>query len=275
MRILLSHIFFPVRYLLLGIFSAGMLLTAHVGLAQQTEKVSTGISGAQQEPTPIMNDFSTSSDELLSSPTSQTSAEFIPTIARRAAAEGNTAFVKGNFKNAVRAYQEVLQLAPNNLVGLVNLGLSQYRLGDIASAEKNLKHAIALRLETGVAWFTLGTIYMDQGRLDEALAALTQARLYDSKNSRIHNYLGVVMNRMGWSDAAESELRTAVELDTAYSDAHYNLAVVYMDRNPPAMELAKRHYYLATQYGAKRDVQMENNFKSFTHAPSEISHSSQ
>ncbi len=215
-----------------------------------------------------------SSDELLSPPSTQTSAEFVPAVAQQAAAEGNTAFTSRNFKQALLAYQEVLQLAPNNLVGLVNLGVIQYRLGDFTSAEKNLKQAISLRLETGVAWLTLGSLYMDRNRLDEAFAALAQARLYDSQNPRIHNYLGVVMNRMGWSDAAESELRTAVELDNAYSDAHYNLAVIYMDRNPPAVELAKRHYYFAMKYGALRDANMEKSFKNAAPPLPEFSHSS-
>ena len=191
----------------------------------------------------------------------ETSFQFIPIEARRAAGIGNAAFVRGDFRSAVRAYQEVLQLVPNNLVGLVNLGVAQYRLGDTVSAEKNLKRALSLRLETGVAWLTLGTMYMDQNHLNEALAALAQARVYDSQNARVHNYLGVVMNRLGWSDAAESELRTAIELNTTYSDAHYNLAVVYMDRQPPSIELAKRHYYAAVNLGAARDARMEKNFK--------------
>jgi Flp pilus assembly protein TadD len=204
-----------------------------------------------------------SKEELVSSHSGK-SSEFIPLEAQRAAAEGNTAFSRGDFRQAVGAYQEVVQLLPNNLVGLVNLAVAQYRAGDIPSAEKNLKRALSLRLETGVAWLTLGTAYMDQNRLDEALAALVQARLYDPQNAHVHNYLGVVMNRIGWSDAAESELRTAVELDTAYSDAHYNLAIVYMDRTPPAVELAKRHYYLALQHGARRDAHMETYFKNST-----------
>ncbi|PWU11704.1 MAG: hypothetical protein C5B47_00490 [Verrucomicrobia bacterium] len=201
-------------------------------------------------------------DSLLSPSSSKSTSEFIPNEAQRAAAEGNAAFAQGNFQRAIRAYEEVLQLAPNNLVGLVNLGIAQYRAGKTESAEKNLKHAISLRLETGTAWLALGTLYMDQNRLDEALAALAQAKIYEAQNPRVRNYLGVVMNRLGWPDAAESELRAAVELDTTYRDAHYNLAVIYMARTPPAFELAKRHYYIAIQCGAPRDANMEKTLKS-------------
>lgn len=247
-------------------FAAGLgitFLTASLSFAKQNGYSSPGASLAQMDlqfPSPS----ELASDKLLSPPSGispKATFEFIPMEARLAATVGNAAFAKGNFPQAVRAYQKVLELAPNNLVGLVNLGITQCRMGDISSAEKNLKHAVSLRIETGVAWLTLGTVYMDQNRLDEALAALTQARLYDSQNARVHNYLGVVMNRLNWSDAAESELRTAVELNPGYSDAHYNLAVIYMSRNPPSIELAKRHYYIAVKNGAIRDANMEKSFK--------------
>lgn len=245
-----------------------VLLAINFGFSKQTK-----FSPSLAAPSPTSSSFlDKSADHLLSPSSAQGSSEFIPAEARRAAAEGNAAFAQGKVRQAVRAYQEVLQLAPNNLVGLVNLGVAEYRLGDNASAEKHLKRALSLRLETGTAWLALGTMYMDQGRLNEALAALTQARLYEAQNARVHNYLGVVMNRMGWSDAAESELRSAVELDTTYRDAHYNLAIAYMDRNPPAIELAKRHYYIALQCGAPRDVSMEKSFKSY-YSSKEVSQS--
>lgn len=256
--------------------SIGMLLliTPHFSLANTAtpsfpSKIST-ITPSGKQSKLASSSTQPSDTHLLSIPSDQSSTEFIPTTASRMALEGNTAFAQGNFRKAADAYQEVLRLAPNNLVGLVNLGVAQSRLGDATSAEKTLKHALSLRLETGLAWLTLGTLYMNQDRLDEAFAALAEARVYDAQNPHVHNYLGVVMNRMGWSDAAETELRTAVELDTAYSDAHYNLAVVYMTRNPPAVELAKRHYYIAIKCGARRDANME---KSFHYTSPEVSHS--
>ena len=35
--------------------------------------------------------------------------------------------------------------------------------------------------------------------------------------------------------------RKAIELDETYAEAHYNLAVLYLERQPPAIELARRH----------------------------------
>jgi Tfp pilus assembly protein PilF len=103
-------------------------------------------------------------------------------------------------------------------------------------------------------------IYMDQNRFPEALAALSQAALHDPNNPRVRNFLGVVVGREGWIYGAQQELRRAVELDPAYADAHYNLAVFYLQEKPPATELAKRHYFKAIELGVEKDTSMEKVF---------------
>jgi Flp pilus assembly protein TadD len=184
-------------------------------------------------------------------------ANYVPKVAREAAAEGNEAFGKGDFKSARLSYQKVLELAPGNLVALVNIGLIEFRSGNDKEAEKVLKQAITQRLETAPAWLTLGMLYFKQGQIEEAFAALSQAVLYDAGNARGHNYLGVVLGRKGWLDGAEAELRRAVEIDSEYRDAHYNLAVVYLQRKPPAVELARRHYFKSIELGGQQDKELE------------------
>lgn len=194
-------------------------------------------------------------------------ATFVPEVARTVAKEGNDAFTKGDYRAARRAYRQVLELAPGNLVGLVNLGLVEFRDGNVKEAEKLLKQAVRQRLETGAAWLTLGMIYFDQQRLDEAFAALSQAVLYDDANARAHNYLGAVLGRKGWLDGAEAELRRAVGIDPQNRDAHYNLAVIYLQRKPPAIELARRHYFRSIELGAPADPAIEKTLRTPTATP--------
>ncbi len=182
---------------------------------------------------------------------------YVPEIAREAAAEGNAAFLRKDYVRARRAYTKVLDLAPDNLVALTNLGMVEFADGHFDDAEKFLKSAVRLRLENAPAWLTLGMVYMDQGRLDEALAALSQATAQDPRNPRARNYLGVVIGRKGWLDGAQSELRHAVEIDPSYSDAHFNLAYFYLERKPPLYELARRHYFRSIELGAPPDKDIE------------------
>jgi tetratricopeptide (TPR) repeat protein len=186
---------------------------------------------------------------------------YVPEVAREAAAEGNAAFAQRDYERARRAYLKVVDLAPDNLLGLINLGVVEYSLKKFEEAESHLKRAVRLKLDAAPAWLTLGIIYLDQNRLDEALAALAQATLYDPRNARARNYLGVVVGRKGWIDGAQVELRRAVEIDPNYSDAHYNLAVFYLEGRPPSTELARRHYFRALELGAEPDPEIEQRLK--------------
>lgn len=188
--------------------------------------------------------------------------KFTPRILAEAVAEGNRAFETKDYATARRAYERVLSLDPLNQLGLVNLGLVEFYAGDPEKSETLLKQAVRQRLETAPAWLTLGMIYMDQNRFPEALAALSQATLHDPNNPRARNFLGVVIGRQGWIYGAEQELRRAVELDPSYADAHYNLAVFYLQEKPPATELAKRHYFKAVELGVEKDPSMEKLFSS-------------
>jgi len=192
---------------------------------------------------------------------------FVPSAITEAAAEGNAAFANKDFATARRAYQRVLKIDPQNLMGLVNLGLVEFQLGNTAAAEDSLRRAISLRLETAPAWLTLGMIQMDRGDSDAALAAFAQAVHHDPRNARARNFLGVVVGRRGWIDGAQQELRRAVELDPAYADAHYNLAVFYLRENPPAVELARRHYHKARELGVEKDAAMEKTFSATPRNP--------
>jgi len=183
--------------------------------------------------------------------------KFIPEIAKEAAAEGAASFKRKDYERARKAYRKALDLAPDNLLALINLGVIEFYAGKNEDAEKILKRAVQLKLDTPPAWLTLGIIYMEQNRLDEALAALSQATLYDPRDARARNYLGVVIGRKGWLDGAQAELRKAVEIDPSYSDAHYNLAVFYLENKPPSTELARRHYYRAVELGAEPDPEIE------------------
>lgn len=183
----------------------------------------------------------------------------LPPDAQKAANEGVRAFGKGDLKLAEMDFQKLLKLYPDNLFALMNLGAVEYRLKKFAAAEQHLKRAVRQRPEAASAWLTLGALYCDLDKLDAALAALSQAVLLDPKNARAHNYLGVTVGKKGWYSGAEAELQRAIELEPDYAEAHFNLALFYLQRDPPAIELARRHYARALELGAAPDPLVEKN----------------
>jgi len=174
-------------------------------------------------------------------------------IANRALA----AFARNDLVTARKDFLKVLELAPGNLPTLINLGLLEYRAKKYEDAEQVLKRVVRSEPETGLGWLILGVVYYDQGKLDPALAALAQAVLYEPKDARAHHYLGVTIGRKGWYLGAEDEMRKAIALAPDYPEAHFNLAVFYLQRTPPAIELSRRHYQQALNLGAAPDSDVE------------------
>ena len=167
------------------------------------------------------------------------------------------AFQAGDLAGARKDFQRVLILAPGNVPVTINLGLIEYREKRYGEAEALLKAATRAAPDTGLPWLILGVVQYEQGKLDAALAALAQAAYLEPKDARAHHYLGVVVGSRGWYSAAEDEMRKAIELEPDYAEAHYNLAVFYLQRVPPATELARRHYQKSVDLGGAPDPELE------------------
>ena len=181
--------------------------------------------------------------------------------ARDAIEQGLAQFRDNKFDEAEKTFQKVTEMVPNHPVGWINLGSVEYRLGQLDEAERSLRKAVHLDPEVAQTWLTLGIVSYNKDEPEAALAALSQAVYLDSSNARAHMYLGVLMRKRGWLDAAEDELHRSVELDSTYSEAQFNLAMIYTERTPPALELARRHYYRALALGAVADPDMERLLK--------------
>ena len=178
---------------------------------------------------------------------------------QRAFKAGNIAIGKGDLNAAREDFLKVLQAVPDSVPAMVNLGLVEYRAKDLATAEGLLQNAVNMSPKSSLGWLLLGIVQYDRSRYDFALASLAQAAVLDPKNPMVHQYLGVTIGQKGWYSGAEDEMRKAIELDPEYAEAHFNLAVFYLQRNPPAVELARRHYQRALELGAATDPVVERS----------------
>ena len=208
------------------------------------------------------------SDPKLQGKTS--SAPFVPEEARALAVRGEKAFTSGDLKEAASLYKQSLEFGPNNPPILVSLAAVETRMGNLLESEKLLLRALHVDLGNSPAWLLLGMNYLEEKKDEEAFASLVQASLYDDRNPRIHNYLGIASGRKGWTEASEQELRRAVELDPKYADANFNLAVLYLRRTPPLTELARRHYQQALDLGSPKDPVIEAQFAKAVATPTPI-----
>jgi tetratricopeptide (TPR) repeat protein len=173
------------------------------------------------------------------------------------ARQAKESFDRGKYKDAETEYQEILAKSPNNLYSLSNLGVVFFRTGKLKAAELTLKKAIAIAPRDEFTHTTLGIVYYRQSKFDDALSELTKSLAINPKSATAHNYLGITASQKGWQEAAEKEMLEAIANNPDYADAHFNLAVVYSTSQPPAKELARRHYEKALALGAQPDPTLD------------------
>jgi len=175
-------------------------------------------------------------------------------LAQRAAA----AVSKRDWKSARAAYQEMVDAEPENAPALANLGAVEYQLKEYEAAIGHLERALVARPGLTQTWLTLGMVHYDRDDPLRALSAISRAVADKPDDPRARNHLAVAAKALGWLGAAEIELQRALDLDPAYAEAHFNLALIYLERRPPALELARRHYLRAVELGIPRDGLVEN-----------------
>lgn len=190
-----------------------------------------------------------------------TTAPVGTTAVARMTAEGLAAFQSGDFAGARGAYLRVLEFEPDNVPALVNLGAAEFRLGQLEEAERHLRRSLALKNDNATAWLNLGIVLLQRDQAMSALAAAAQAAALKPNDPMVHHYLGLAASRLGWPETAEAELRRAIELQPDYAEAHFNLAVFCLGRRPPAVELARRHYHKALEFGMVPDPLLEKSLK--------------
>lgn len=183
----------------------------------------------------------------------QSSAEAGKLIAAKAAKE----YAANDFLTAEKHYEKAHALAPDDISVLNYFAATELHLSHMKEAEALLHQSLQKQLANPLAWLFLGMLCLEEGRNDEAFAALVQATLYDPKNARAQDYLGIAAGRKNWNEISEASLSKALELDPNYADAHFNLAVYYLRRTPPAIEVARRHYQRALELGTAHDPKID------------------
>ncbi len=199
----------------------------------------------------------------------ETDAGSLPEEVLALGAKGAMASADGKWEEAAKAYRAMVKKVPDNALALANLGIVEYRLKDYQSAQQHLEKSVAIKPNVAQNWLTLGLVYFYTEQMDLSLSALARALHEDPSDPRTHLYMAVVIRQRGWVVGAETELKRAITLDPSYADAHFNLTLMYLERNPPLIELARRHYFAALDAGAKADPEVEQMLSATVPKPSE------
>lgn len=137
-------------------------------------------------------------------------------------------------------FNKVLQLDPTN--AMAHAGKAMITLGRLTSssntviknreallrnAEAECKQALSIDPAMPEGHVTLGNIYKEQGRTDEAINEYKEAIRLDPKYSEGFSQLGLAqLNKEQYADAVAA-FKTAISLSSGNSTAHYGLGRAY------------------------------------------------
>jgi Flp pilus assembly protein TadD len=143
----------------------------------------------------------------------------------------------GRLPEAEQLYREVLLTDATNPHVLYLLGAACYGLGKASEAALFLERAVQIAPDHAEARHHLGVVYMQHGRLDDAVAQLQEAvrlspqspqTLQHLKQSLAasHDAAGMALVRQGRLDEARARFREALAVDPTCIAAQGNLGNV-------------------------------------------------
>jgi tetratricopeptide (TPR) repeat protein len=124
---------------------------------------------------------------------------------------GLKAFDGGNYADARKSFEAASKRDPANYEALFDLGQACEKLGDKAGAEAAYKAALAVKADLDAAAEALSSLYVDAGRIDEALAVAKAGLARHPGSAALHENLGVALATRGDQDTATRELEAAVK----------------------------------------------------------------
>ena len=165
------------------------------------------------------------------------------------------------FDEAEKIYQKLASATPNNSFVLTNLGVTQIQAKKLAAAEVALKKAVSISAKDSFALTNLGIVYCKRAHFEEAIATLKEAIALNDKNHVALNYLGICYGEKGLTNEAEDCFKRSIAVRDDYPDAHFNLAVLYVNFQPPAIIPAKEQYKKAINFGSSTDSTLDRLLK--------------
>uniref|UniRef100_A0A158R4W9 TPR_REGION domain-containing protein n=1 Tax=Syphacia muris TaxID=451379 RepID=A0A158R4W9_9BILA len=147
-----------------------------------------------------------------------------------------------DYRNAARAYEQVVKLEPDNVDALTNLGLLYYQEGNDNKAFEMFGRALSYDSSNGDAIIAAGSIIQSNGDFDVALAKYRVAMERCDYNSALWNNIGMCFYGKGKYIAAISCLKKANYLSPLDWKISFNLGLLHYSME----QFASAYHFLST-----------------------------
>jgi superkiller protein 3 len=146
---------------------------------------------------------------------------------------GNAFYKKGEFANAVAAFEKAVELRPDLAEAHFDLGLASFETGAMDRAEAEFKRADAIKPEAMTSFY-LARVYFYQKRFDPALEEVQKSIQKSPRSAASYNLKGVILNQLGRYAEAAGSFQAGLVLMPNDVNLQVNLGIAYINSNEPA-----------------------------------------
>ncbi len=137
----------------------------------------------------------------------------------------------GQYEGALKLYQDILAVEPNNIDVLYLIGVLNYERNNYDDAMIYTLKVIKLNPSSPDAYCSLANILKAKGELDAAIEYYKKSLIFDNDNSTTHYNLGVAYQDIGNLDSALLCYKKAIDIKRDFAEAYNNLGNVHRDKD--------------------------------------------
>ncbi|MDR2151617.1 MAG: tetratricopeptide repeat protein [Helicobacteraceae bacterium] len=164
--------------------------------------------------------------------------------------DGKSAFERGDFRQALINFDELIKTYPNNAEAYYNRGLAYYNLGDHKKAIADYDRAIKIDPKYANAYVNRGLAYYNLGEYKKALADSNRAIKIDPNLAMAYNNRAAAYIDLGEYKKALADSNRALTIDP-------NLALAYVNRGLAYINLGEYKKAIADY---DRTIKIDPNF---------------
>ena len=142
-----------------------------------------------------------------------------------------------HWQNSIMLFEHSINVTSNNSLAHNNLGSAFMRQGKIQEAIAHFTEALRISPHHPEFHYNLGVVLQGQGKLQEAMIHFAEAVRIKPDYAIAHNNLGVGLIVQGKVQEAITHFAKAVQAKPDYAEAHINLALGYLTMGDRASAL--------------------------------------
>ena len=172
--------------------------------------------------------------------------------------KGNALFDEGKYEEAISAYQNIVTASPEAYIVFKNIGNCYFQMQKYAEAEAAYQKILEKDPQNAEAMLLIGNCYANRGENEKAMEWYNKIDFENISDPMVLFNIGSTFYKQSKLDLALKYYKRAVELQSDFLDAIYELGLVHLALNNSAEATAAFESYLKYDPDSERASQVKS-----------------